>query len=228
VNSILSVAGRNFRGLIGALPRFAMIPGASLADDASDGLSVERVAGQQPVEELQQLDEIWVRGQSLARTIETAEDKFFALYNKLNEDRRFDVSCGDIALSRDSMIMTRTCVPHFLVDYVTYYSPAPNPGVVNCNPVRGEDFVSSLGGGGGCNASGREVSPRSTSVSLLRRQDYANNVLTVIHGDPQLLEMAEDLARLYGELELTQRRYIKERPDRRSTTRPAVNPRAPL
>lgn len=83
---------------------------AALAAIEADASAAE----QAPVAQMQELGEIWVRGQSLSRMIEDAEDQFIRHYNKLNKNRDYDVVCDYLRLSRDSLAMTRTCVPHFL------------------------------------------------------------------------------------------------------------------
>jgi hypothetical protein len=219
MTSTMYLAARNLRLALASLLIVAMATGTSLAADAPSVPAPSPLAAQQPVEELQQLDEIWVRGKRLAQVIEDAEDAFFARYNKLNKDRNFDVRCGYVALSRDSMIMTRTCVPDFIATYATYYSPGMGSG--NCH---GSTSSGNWSTGEGCWTSGREVVPLSL-LAMHYRQDYANNVLKVVHSDPQLLTMAGKLAVLYEDMELTRQRYVTVKPGRKFV-RPAATPRA--
>ncbi|HUG73726.1 MAG TPA: hypothetical protein VMK82_09900 [Steroidobacteraceae bacterium] len=204
-----------------------MAAGTSLAADAPAATAPSPVAAQQPVEELQQLDEIWVRGERLAQVIEDAEDEFFALYNKLNENRRFDVHCGHVALSRDSLIMTRACVPGFIAGGPNHYSQAwscptfsRRSGFAFTGSGSGIEFIHP-----GSHSAGICRPASMGAVSTVRRQEYADNVLKVIYGDPQLLDMAGDLASLYREMKLTQQRYVTVKP-RHKYARPGVNPRA--
>lgn len=88
---------------------FVMTSFAVAAPDADSAAAVQASTG-----DLQELDEIFVRGKSLSRMIEDAEDKFVRHYNKVNKNNKFDVVCDYLRLDRDSLALTRTCVPYFL------------------------------------------------------------------------------------------------------------------
>lgn len=184
----------------------------------------------QPVEELTELDEVWVHGESIAQRVEAAEDDFFALYNELNTRNRFDVRCGMVILSRDTMEVERKCVPEFAITYAqSYYQPnlqfhsticaygSYSPGSWNSH------FDSCL------NAPGREVLVRTSSPSA--RAEYGQAVLAVIQSDARLQQKVDGLAELYAELERTQKRYVELKPrelkPEQSTVRPRRAPRGP-
>jgi len=101
---------------------FAAMLAAAIATSASatDATAATLAADAAP-QPLQQLEEIWVHGKRLSRRIVDSEDDFFQLYNKLNEDHDYDIRCGNMSLSRGSMIMIRRCVPEFMVDYMENY-----------------------------------------------------------------------------------------------------------
>lgn len=181
---------------------------------------------------LLQLDEVWVHGKRLADRIEAAEDDFFRLYNALNENDRFDVSCGLMALHAGSMILQRTCIPGFLAARVpvhrranTYFRPPERMSPPTCYPpVVVQDGAVYYEGG--CYGAPMDTAyamdryhndfaspawaPAAGPIALEAlhyREEYAQNVLTVIQSDPRLIEKATHLAALYAELESTQLQY---------------------
>lgn len=176
----------------------------------------EAVADAMAVDPLEELEEVWVHGRSLANRITDAEDEFFALYNKVNKNNKFDVHCGYMNLTRDSMIMVRTCVPDFLARYSrSYYGYTGSQSFSSVS-----NFPSTFGGYGGYNGfggysgvvsfggrSGYGYAPPADLMATHYREDYAKNVLNVIYGDPGLLEKAKGLAVLYNEMEVVQGRY---------------------
>lgn len=198
---------------------FALI--AALAAHTATGATVD--ASSRSMNELQELDEVWVHGERIVQRIEAAEDDFFALYNDLNTRRRYDVRCGVTALSRDSMIMVRKCAPEFRMTYTSFYVPNPSYGSVMCRDnasFRGSwnaHFDSCFG------AAGREVMVMPASRE--NQAEYARHVLAVIHSDQRLLDKVGELAALYDELESTRKRYVDLKPPRKST-RPRTHPRA--
>lgn len=251
-------------GLPGGIGLATETPGAG--EQASTGTG-------QPLAELVELDEVWARGKSLKRQIEEAEDAFFARYNELNTNDSYDVHCGDVVLSRFSMILTRTCVPGFLAnqwmsrrysragggDYTPrvamavptcYGTPSFDSGSVyfeggcygspsgftggssNFGSYYGgvggdwDSYYASFGGMGA--VSDRQVNASMVQLEAVhRRQEYADTVLAVIQGDPQLLGMAQELVLLYGDMELTQQRFRHAR-EVRSEARPrSLGPRVP-
>lgn len=112
----------------------AVLSVASLAAAAQEAAPAA-VAGQsaQPVEELLELDEVVVRGERLRDIIVKAEDEFYKLYNQLNKDDKYDVSCPHLNLSADSgsRINTRLCLPGFVADAIADYAVYK----VSCEPT---------------------------------------------------------------------------------------------
>lgn len=267
VSRFLAVLPALFLGLTG---------GVAIAAEASVAGEVASVATPPAVEDLIELDEVWVRGKSLTRLIEEAENALFARYNELNTNDSYDVHCGDAVLYRGSLIMTRTCVPGFLAgramsrrysragggDYTPQIAMAPSvtcyglpsvgsgdggvyfeggcygslPGYSGGYPSYGsyyggtgsswDSYYASFGGMGA-------VSDRQLDASMMqleavhRRQEYSDTVLKVIQGDQQLLEMAQELALLYGDMELAQQRYKQIRTERGAALPRNLGPRVP-
>jgi hypothetical protein len=165
---------------------------------------------QKPVEEI---DEIWVQGERLSKSIVDVEDDFFKLYNKVNKKQDYDIYCGYMSLNRGSMIMTRVCMPAFVTynmpsvtGFARSYSFASAGG--SCGQVSDGTIYSS----GGCTASyySTPYVPPSPPTGLLlmeRRADYAQNVLDVINSDQRLLQKYMHLIGLYEDMRQTQGRY---------------------
>lgn len=257
-----AVGARRCRAIVPAL-LLGLACGVAIAADASAPGEAASIPTPPAVEDLVELDEIWVRGKSLGRLIEDAEDAFFARYNELNTNDKYDVFCGDLALSRGSMIVTRTCVPGFIADnsrsrLVSARSSFTPPLMTQQPMCYGSPTVSE--GGlyfeGGCYGSVDTRDPTYyggagywdtyyesfgglpagqtalVSSSLLeleathRRQEYADTVLKVIQGDGQLQDMAQELARLYGDMELAQQRYQQVRKERSEARPRNYGPRA--
>jgi hypothetical protein len=192
------------------------------------------VALQQPLAEVEVIDEVWVRGKHLSQVIEDEEDRFFKLYNKLNKNSDYDVFCGTMSLHPGSMIMVRKCVPGFIV--YRFYSAVSNTvsyvpssfgscgGTYAADTTAGSYYVggcsdsfgnSSLAGSSSYSPSmfstGSAAISSSPAAGLLlekRSLDYGNNVLKVVTGDPRLLEMVRSLGGLYDEMESLQDRYL--------------------
>lgn len=184
-----------------------------------------------------ELDEVWVHGKRLADRIEEAEDAFFALYNELNDDDRFDVHCGLTSLQPGSMILKRSCVPGFMADRIRLQSPAryfrplsPSPAVCQGLPTVDNGALHFEAGCYGAPVGHYHTgSSGSYSPALDRyagshslnttpgvplelevvhyREQYAQTVLDTIQGDARLQEKAADLSALYTELEATQQHY---------------------
>lgn len=196
---------------------------STLCVDLAMGADVATDVSPQPVEELQELDDVWVHGERLAQRIEKAEDDFIALYNELNSTSRYDVRCGVMALQRGSMIMVRRCAPEFRLSYATYYAPDINYGRSACTSYVGGGWNSQFDS---ClNAPGREVAAVRGATG--NEQEYASNVLKVIQSDPRLQDMGTKLGTLYDELQLTRQRYVKLKPPEKSLkAKPRAHPRS--
>ncbi len=157
---------------------------------------------QQPLE---QLDEIWVRGVRLARAITDAQDDVVRLYNKLNKDYRYGITCGYASISQGSMIMQRVCMPNFVVDSLQSY-----PVTANGNGPAPVEFVT----------------PSPEALLLAHRKDYEANVAKVLNSDAQLLQKYNHLLTLRQEMAATQQRYVLTRKVRNAAIKPAKGPRA--
>jgi hypothetical protein len=194
-------------------------------------------AAQQPIEEIQNLDEIWVRGKHLSEVIEDAEDDFFKLYNKLNQDQKYDVYCGVMALNSSSMIMIRKCVPGFIVNNSYEYqtntvSLDSSSFGSSCESVSSDAVYFCGNAGFGYQQLPQYVPPSPQLLAMAQGPAYARNVLKVVTSDPRLLEKVGSLGELYAEMELTQQHYVRIRkstePARRGrqSARPYISPRA--
>jgi hypothetical protein len=201
--------------------------GANAAEDTTTAPS-EPVSGQQPVDDLEVLDEVWVRGKSLSRVIEVAENDFFKLYNKLNEDHKFDVECGHMRLGRDSMIMVRKCVPGFVASYAPVYVRRSHNVTPICQGSSRSDSDGRVDFSQGCYGSERTYDasysasqgPSAALLYMHYREQYASNALKVITSDSRLLEMVRELDGLYKEMELVQNRYVHVRAEKKAARSP--------
>lgn len=99
---------------------------------ASTGMAQDAASAATPAasaapagEELQELDEIMVRGGRLLDLIAEKEDKFYDLFNKLNDDDRYDTACVYLNLDPESLtaaIKSRVCIPGFVADAMADYA----------------------------------------------------------------------------------------------------------
>lgn len=82
---------------------------------------------------LMELDEVVAVGERLMTRIVRAEDEFYKLYNELNKDDRYDVSCPYLNLQSDtgSRLNSRLCLPGFVADAIADYVAFQ----VNCEPT---------------------------------------------------------------------------------------------
>lgn len=191
---------------------------ASAATEPTDTATAS-ASRQAPVEDLVQLDEIQVRGKRLARTIEDAEDDFFQLYNALNKDNNYDVTCGDMRLN-GSLVIQRTCIPGFLANYVMDQNGIATSGCARTS--LGPVAVSSPAGNGNelfyvdpCPGSRpRLVTVSADALAFHHRARYAATVVRVVKSDPRLLQKAATLTTLYQEMEQVQGRYKRVRESR--------------
>lgn len=201
-----------------------MATGAGAAiEPAKDSPDAE---ARKPVEQLELLAEIRVRGKSLARTIADAEDDFFALYNKLNQVEDFDVLCGHMSVS-GSLIMKRACVPAFLgyraANPSLYWPSGMGGGACNGSS---SGMTAHFDGnssqmvyeGGGCfsgpstfTSLATAPGPSLAAVAMHRRDAYVANILKVINSDASLVAKVHDLDALYQEMALTKGRFMKVR-----------------
>ncbi len=226
------IVARRPRVILAAMLAFA---GASAAHAAGSGGALPDSTAQAPIEEVQELDEIWVRGKSLSDMIVDAEDEFFRLYNQLNRNHDYDVRCDYVRLDRDSLAMSRTCTPMYRV-----YDDAFSDGSTGYTYV-----LSSLSGSSGCNntvyaqtvgqdlysndyyfqASCEQASSfryggifapsspgyigSSPERTAQRRQEYMRSIMRAIYRDQRLLDKANALSDLYQEMSEIQGQYVR-------------------
>lgn len=207
------------------LSRLALMLSAVLAIPAQAaeetvGLPAEAA---NPLEELTKLEEVRVRGRLVANAVVAAETRFFRLYNQLNKDNRYDVHCGDMRLD-DSLVMVRTCVPEFLDRYrpaQPYWIPtsAPPTCVGFCSGMRNPGFTGRYFGTPPDIPPVGEVAIWTAPPILVPetvRTEYKQNVLRVIHSDPELLELASTLAGMYHQMDRVQGRFMQLRLERQA------------
>jgi hypothetical protein len=194
--------------LVTKIPVLALVAILSIA--ATSSVNAAAAATTQTAPKVDELEEVWVVGKRLSEVIRKAEDQFFKAYNKVNRNHNYDVHCGEVLLSRDSLAMTRTCLPGF---YVYNYLDLAGRAVPACasSSSSGDTYTPSGFSGGyytGCTYAPM-VPP--ALLAMEHREKYRKNVLQVIHSNGELLTMASKLAGLYGEMEAVQTRYVKIR-----------------
>lgn len=71
-----------------------------------------------PLEELVELDEVFVRGGRLRDRIIRAEDEFYKLFNQINTEDKYDTNCPYVNNPDDpsSRLQFRMCLPSFVAD----------------------------------------------------------------------------------------------------------------
>jgi hypothetical protein len=201
MNSMMRFTTRNFCLSIAAA-MMAMATGARAADAAP--------VVQPAAEQLDELGEIWVRGKSLARTISDAEDDFYKLYNALNRNDNYDVTCGLVSLSPGSMIMRRSCMADFLIEAITVQTASSCSTQNNRYDPQGYTGVAQYYSATCTSTSpGVYEGPPAEAVLLERGRSWAVHMMMVINSDPRLKEKAGHLDDLYREMRLVQGRYVK-------------------
>jgi hypothetical protein len=159
--------------------------------------------------ELEELAEVWVQGKRLSNDIETAENDFFRRFNKKNKKGLYDIQCGLMSLHPDSMIMRRVCVPGYVSLSEPIVLSAPN-SLGDCAGGYGNGYSYSSGYGYSCGSSITTVIP-GIPLGLLAMQHsekFIDNLLNVTNSDPQLLERARHLEKLYREMLQVQLKYV--------------------
>lgn len=108
-------------------------PGSASSAEQQASIPVAAASGapQQQLE-LLELDEVVVHGERLRDRIIKAEDEFYKIYNQVNKDDRYDISCPYLNLSSDSgsRINSRLCLPGFVADSIADYAAFK----VSCEP----------------------------------------------------------------------------------------------
>ncbi len=98
---------------------------AAPATAATPAADTAPAAAASPAEQLQELDEIMVRGKRLLDQIADEEDDFYALFNKVNKDEKYDTSCVYLNLDPQSLtasIKSRVCIPGFVADAMSDFA----------------------------------------------------------------------------------------------------------
>jgi hypothetical protein len=226
MSSSMRLATRSLGLTLAALPVLA----AAAATSAAATPDHANAAALQPIEELQELDQVWIRGKSLSDMIEDAEDTFVRRYNKVNKKNDFDVVCDYLRLNRDSLALTRTCVPYF-IGYLSTGTAAPWTPTYACTgsfmasgSVYGDSFADMGNGyysnyGTSCSYAGSPAMPPMSTPTIVRlpakadyesqRQEYMRTVMRAIYRDQDLLDKATTLAAMYQEMKTVQDHYQK-------------------
>jgi hypothetical protein len=96
---------------------------------------------EQALEEINQLEEVVVRGKRLRDQIFDAEDEFYKIFNAVNKDDRYDTNCVALQLDRESRMQSRACIPGFVADAMAEWAPYK----ARCQPpLEGGDEFSCL------------------------------------------------------------------------------------
>lgn len=155
-------------------------------------------ATEKPAEELEELDEVIVTGGRLYDRIVKAEDKFFKLYNELNEDDDFDTNCANVIIDADSRIEQRFCMPSFFAD-----AKAEQVRLSQyCLSLQEKDEEGVVTSNGAC-----YEPPSADQLFYHRRNDYVTNMLKVIDSDPDLRQIADEVEALHRERAQYENRY---------------------
>lgn len=136
--------------------------------------------------EEQELDEVIVSGMTLRQmrdAIVAAEQRFYDLYNELNQDDDFDIHCHERA-SLGTRIRRRQCLIAFQEEAQMMYARAVLNG---------------------------DYSPDPVMMTLERRDEYRRNALAVINGDVRLRRMIQERARLEEKYKAERRKRFKGR-----------------
>jgi hypothetical protein len=128
-----AIRNRVLSWLAAMLPAIAL-PASAMAADATAPAD----AAATPVEEAIVLEEVLVRGKRLEQRIVEAENEFYKVYNQLNKNDKYDMSCPELNIdpdNRTSRITTRVCLPGFVADAMVDWAVFK----VRCQPPL-EDF----------------------------------------------------------------------------------------
>jgi hypothetical protein len=104
--------------LPGAMPGLTLAAASFLAATATAG-----EAAAPPGVATADIDEVVVRGKQLSQQINEAEDEYFALFNDVNKDDRYDTHCVYLRLAESSRIESRACIPGFVADAMADWAP---------------------------------------------------------------------------------------------------------
>jgi len=154
--------------------------------------------------EVQEFDEIQIQGRNLwelRMQMVAVEDRFYALYNRLNTDDDFDVHCvvrGGV--SRDTHINYRVCE----VEYVLKAQAAAAQAGLDAqffgtrgeSSGLGESGIATFAGSGGNGPVAGGAAMPVRSVTLGRADEYRNAMLAVVNRSPELRHLVQERQRL--------------------------------
>ena len=147
------------------------------------------------------LEEVVIQGDrtlSAARkAMVDAEDRFYARWNDLNDDRKFDIRChNEIPSDHPSRIWHRVCQPAFLEDMVQ---------------VASAEFVQAMQGGTTAGR-GQVMLPSSNPGQvMLMRAEMKKRTLAMLQKDPELMRALLERARLEQHFEALRKEKFKDR-----------------
>jgi len=130
------------------------------------------------------LDEVVVKGTRLWKLREDmvkTEEKFYALYNELNENDDFDVNC-QMEAPLGTRLKKRVCRIAFYEDAEAEAAQAFLRGDMAIDPQ---------------------------TVMLERQADYQKNALTIINGDPRLLKLVREREAIEKKYDAERKRRFK-------------------
>lgn len=151
--------------------------------------------------EVNSLEEVVIQGDrtlSAARNaMVDAENRFYARWNDLNDDRRFDVRChNEIPSDHPSRIWHRVCQPAFLEDLVQ---------------VASAEFVQAMQGGTTAGV-GQVMLPSSNPARvMLMRAEMKKRTLAMLQKDPELMRALLEHARLQEHFEALRKEKFRDR-----------------
>lgn len=168
--------------------RFALLPVALLSCTAmGEQAAAPAGAATAQAEELDEVAVVSKKLWQLRQQMVVVEDRFYALYNKLNTDDEFDVHCTvRPGVGRDTHLNTRICE----VQYILEAQAAAAQGWLDAMffNTGNED-----GTGGGAGSWGRMP---ASSLALGRAEEYRRTMLAVINRSPELLRLVRERERL--------------------------------
>lgn len=129
-----AIRNRFLSCLAALLPALALPASATAAVDTAPAVAAAAPAEEEAIV----LDEVLVRGKRLEQRIVEAENEFYKLYNQLNKNDKYDMSCPELNIdpdNRNSRITTRVCLPGFVADAMVDWTLFK----VRCQPPL-EDF----------------------------------------------------------------------------------------
>lgn len=182
------------------------------------------MAGTEPAVNLEELEAVVVHGQKFEEEVLESESRFYGLYNQLNANDDFDVSCDYFWWEDRSErvfgpgVARRGCVPMYFVEAVAdnfswlaamsrCATPSSNVGSYRIQSWDGgavgyEPYVGSMSSTfstGTCSAVYAPAPPHAQQSYLSRRADFVANLVQVMRSDVGLRELAFEADSLAGE-----------------------------